>query len=93
MLEIDLINHLMITNDDIDKIKVIFTTKDDLKEMKKVFVTKKDLQAFVTKKDLRAMENRMITKFNEVIDFFDDKVVDHEARLRKIETRILTLNN
>ena len=77
----------MITDNDIKKMRVVFATKDDLREMKKVFATKRDLRAFATKKDLRAMENRMVRKFNEVIDFFDDSIIDHEKRIKSLEAQ------
>ncbi len=74
----------MLTNRDITKLKTVFITKDDFNKFRKTAVLKKDL---------KSMENRMIRKFNDVVDFFDDRVVDHERRIRILEAQNpLTLN-
>jgi len=53
-------------------------TTGDIMKLKTIFIIKDDLQR---------MENRMIKKFNDVIDFFDDRVIDHERRIRSLETQ------
>jgi hypothetical protein len=81
----------MITDRDIKKMKTVFATKDDLKR----FATKDDFNQFVTKKDLRSdlmrMENRIINKFNEVVDYFDDKIINHEKRISTLESHRASL--
>lgn len=73
----------MLTNIDIRKLKTIFITKEDFKK----FATKDELKRFASKDDLKRMEKRIIIKFNEVLDFFDEKVVNHERRIRNLETQ------
>ncbi len=86
----------MITDRDIKKMKTIFATKDDLKGFTtkddlKRFATKDDLKQYATKKDFRAMEGRIINKFNEVVDYFDDKIINHEKRISTLESHRASL--
>jgi len=67
----------MITDTDIKKMEKVFVTKEDLR---------KELKNYATKRDLKAMENRIIKSINVAVDYFDDKIVDHESRLRQLES-------
>jgi len=62
-------------------------TDNDIKKLKKTFATKKDLEAFATKKDLRYMENRLVKKIDEIVSFFDDSIIDHEKRIKILESQ------
>jgi len=53
-------------------------TDNDIKKMKVVFATKKDLHA---------MENRLVKKIDEVVSFFDDSIIDHEKRIKILESQ------
>ncbi len=46
---------------------------------------------FATRKSLKAMENRIINKFNFVIDHFDNKFIDHEKRISTLESHRASL--
>lgn len=39
---------------------------------------------------IRSLENRMIEKFNEVVNFFEDRIIDHETRINTLENQVLT---
>lgn len=60
-------------------------TDRDIKKMKTIFATKDDLKQYASKKDLRSMEGRIINKFNEVVDYFDDRIINHEKRITNLE--------
>lgn len=46
---------------------------------------------FATRKSLRAMENRIINKFNLVINHFDNKFIDHDKRISTLKTHRASL--
>ena len=49
-------------------------------------LTKADAKNFATKRSLKMMENRLIKSINEAVDSFDDKIIDHEKRIKNLET-------
>lgn len=65
-------------------------TKTDLKVIEFLFDRKFDEKFKIAikpvKNAIKSLENRMVAKFNEVIDHFDDKIIDHEKRIRNLET-------
>lgn len=48
-------------------------------------VTKEDSKKFSTKKDLKATENRIIKRINFATDYFDEKIINHEKRIKNLE--------
>jgi hypothetical protein len=61
-------------------------SKTVTKEDSKRFATKDDLKKFATKRDLKTTENRIIKRINFATDYFDEKIIDHEMRIKNLET-------
>ena len=49
-------------------------------------LTKDDAKNFATKRSLKMMEGRLIKSINDAVDSFDNKVIDHEKRIKNLET-------
>ena len=49
-------------------------------------LTKDDAKNCATKRSLKMMEGRLIKSINDAVDSFDNKVIDHEKRIKNLET-------
>ena len=61
-------------------------TKTDLKAISEVVDKRLENRLKPVKKSIKTLENKMIAKFNEVVDNFDDRLIDHEKRIKNLET-------
>lgn len=72
----------MLTKTDLKAIESLFDHKFDEKFEEKFKTAIKPLR-----KDLKAMEGRLTIRINKVADYFDEKILNHEDRIRNLEEK------
>ena len=61
-------------------------TKDDYHGIEKLM--KRNLRGYVRRKDLSATESRLLKSINRLTDAVDNRFMDTEERLDKVEQRL-----
>ena len=61
-------------------------TKTDLRAIGDLVDKKLENRLNPVKRSIKTLENKMIAKFNGVVDNFDDRLMDHEKRIKNLET-------
>ncbi len=72
----------MLTKTDLKAIESLFDRKFDEKFEEKFKTAIKPLR-----KDLKTMEGRLTISINKVADYLDEKILNHEDRIRNLEEK------
>ena len=73
----------LVTEQYLDKVLTNYPTKKDLNEALTYYPTKKDLN-----KSLKSLENKIIRKINQVLEFMENETFPLKRRVDRVESHL-----